>query len=535
MDVDEETAPSSTTPDDNIRYRYLTFDTALAPVTVPIILQGRIEKQLLPPDLSSLTDPFGWSQARKSTLLTLSCVATTFTAYAGGCYATPIPQMASYWHLSETSLDSSLLIFTVGFALAPMILAPLSEINGRRPIFLTTGVLFVVFSICCGVTKSFAGMMVSRFLAGCAGSTFSAIIGGVVADMYRREDRNTPMTFFTTFVVIGCGLGPLVSGYISQNASWRWVFYASALEIAVVVLAMLFFFKETRGNIALRKKADLLNSWYQACEDAGHPVLDVDVNVPSEKNQSARQTRPARVRWRVRADVERQSIRQMIQTSLYLPFYLLFTEPVVFFFSLWMAFAWAILWIMYGALPEMYQSVYGFDQQQQGATFASVIVGAIVSAVFSIVYENYHTRTGIANSTPEQRLYFPAMGSILLPIGLFWFGWTSREDIHWIVPTLAVCCLTMGIFSIILAVVNYLADTYHQYSSSAMAAMSFCRNIAGGAFTMFTRQIFQGLGWGGGSSMLGGVAILLSLVPWVLIAYGPRIRARSKFASELVD
>lgn len=51
---------------------------------------------------------------------------------------------------------------------------------------------------------------------------------------------------------------------------------------------------------------------------------------------------------------------------------------------------------------------------------------------------------------------------------------------------------------------------------------------------MFTRQIFQGLGWGGGSSMLGGVAILLSLVPWVLIAYGPRIRARSKFASELV-
>lgn len=172
----------------------------------------------------------------------------------------------------------------------------------------------------------------------------------------------------------------------------------------------------------------------------------------------------------------------MIQASLYLPFYLLFTEPVVFFFSLWMAFGWSILWVMFGALPDIYQSIYDFDQQQQGATFASVIIGAIISAVLSIAYEKYRTRTKIANSAPEHRLYFPAMGSILLPIGLFWFGWTSREEIHWIVPTLAVCCLTMGIFSIILAVVNYLADTYHQYSSSAMAAMSFCRNMAGGAF-----------------------------------------------------
>lgn len=181
MGVGKETTPRNDIIDGSITYRYLTFDTHLTPITEPITIQGSVEKQLSPPDLSSLTDPFRWSEARKSTLVALSCVATMFTAYAGGCYATPIPEMASYWNLSETALDSGLLIFTVGFALAPMILAPLSEINGRRPIFLTTGVLFVIFSVCCGVTRSFAGMMIARFLAGCAGSTFSAIIGGVVA------------------------------------------------------------------------------------------------------------------------------------------------------------------------------------------------------------------------------------------------------------------------------------------------------------------------------------------------------------------
>ena len=55
------------------------------------------------------------------------------------------------------------------------------------------------------------------------------------------------------------------------------------------------------------------------------------------------------------------------------------------------------------------------------------------------------------------------------------FGWTSFPNIPWIVPTLAVGCATMGIFSIYLAVFNYLADTYHRYASSALAAQSFCK------------------------------------------------------------
>lgn len=178
MGTDEE---ANISLNSDITYRYLTFDTPLPPFTAPTISPGQDEKRLLPPDLSSLTDPFAWSQGRKSTLVALSCIATMFTAYAGGCYATPVPQMAAYWHLSETATDSGMLVFTVGFALAPMVLAPLSEINGRRPVFLATGVFYILFSVCCGATKPFAGMIVSRFLAGCAGSTFSAIIGGVVA------------------------------------------------------------------------------------------------------------------------------------------------------------------------------------------------------------------------------------------------------------------------------------------------------------------------------------------------------------------
>lgn len=72
---------------------------------------------------------------------------------------------------------------------------------------------------------------------------------------------------------------------------------------------------------------------------------------------------------------------------------------------------------------------------------------------------------------------------------LFRFGWTSLESIPWIVPTLAVGCATMGIFSVYLAVFNYLADCYGPYASSAIAAQSCCRNLVGGAFPIFTEQV----------------------------------------------
>ena len=86
----------------------------------------------------------------------------------------------------------------------------------------------------------------------------------------------------------------------------------------------------------------------------------------------------------------------------------------------------------------------------------------------------------------EARLYFACVESVFLPIGLFWFGWTQFSSIPWIVPALSIGCATMGIYSIYLATFNYLADTYHRYASSALAAQSFCRNILGGVFPLVT-------------------------------------------------
>jgi MFS family permease len=404
---------------------------------------------------------------------------------------------------------------------------------GRRPVFIVAGILFEIFQIICAVTPTFAGMLVARFLAGCASSTFSTMVGGVVADIYQTKDRNTAMALFAGGALAGTGLGPLVSGFLAQNTTWRWVFYLQIITNFVMMTIIALFFKETRGSVLLSRKAKTLNIWYEQLENQGY----YGMMMPSGDNGPSKI--PQRIRWKVKSDEERASLGKMITISLYRPFHLLITEPVVFFFSLWISFAWAVLYLMFSAIPLVFERSHDFNLQEANAVFASITIAAILITIISvyqdrIVRKHLSTKRQAFLDTPEGRLFFTCIWSALLPIGFFWFGWTQFRSIPWIVPTLGLGAATMGIFSIYLAVFNYLADCYGQYASSALAAQSFCRNMLAGAFPLITRPMFNTLTFQGAGSLLGGIAALLTLIPWVLIIAGPKIRARSKFASEVM-
>ncbi|KAI4239514.1 MAG: hypothetical protein LQ352_007791 [Teloschistes flavicans] len=512
-----------------IAYHYLTFETELPPPSTRHPVNETLNHhEPPPPDLRNYVSPFSWPEARKTYTIWLSCAVTVVTAYTAGSYSPATEQMMEAWQVGQTAIYVGITMFTTGFAVAPMVLAPFSELNGRKPVFIATGTLFVISQLCCAVTRSYAGMLLARFFAGVGGSTFSTMVGGVVSDVYDTEDRNKPMALFAGAALFGTGLGPLCSGFIAQHLLWRWVFYIQVMTCGFMILLVTVFFKETRGSVLLSKRARLLNEWYEAREQAGLMGVEMPIGGGTKRETQ-------RIRWKVKADEERESLAKMIGISIYRPFHLLTTEPVVFFFSLWVSFSWAVLYLTFSSVPLVFSTNHGFNIEQNGAVFSSMCVGALLSTALSIYQEKIAIRYGKMSSTPEGRLYFSCIESALMPIGLFWFGWTSFPQIHWIVPTLAVGCATMGIFSIYLAVFNYLADTYHRYASSALAAQSFCRNMLGGIFPLVADQMFNAMTYQGASSLLGGIGALLTIVPWVLLFYGPRIRARSKFASEIMN
>lgn len=596
-----------------ITYRYLTFDT---PLPLPNTTVPSSQQPAPPPaelDLTPYLNPTKWSPHRKAYHLVLCCIATMLTAYCAGSYSPPATLMETTFHASRTAVMTGITTFCTGFALAPMVLAPFSEINGRYPIFAVSGVVFVVFQIACGFVPDLAGMLVARFFVGVGGSVFSTMIGGVIADLWDKEGRNTPMAIYSGSVLVGTGLGPLVSAIMTyrfgdDGEKWRWVFWHQVIMGGALMILMVALFKESRGSVVLSRKATAVNKWYEEREMAGYfgvwpsdePVVDNGATTSDEETTTGLEdeekrgspTRVAglgtvtnvqlvRIRWRVKADEERATLAKAISISVWRPFHLLFTEPVVFFFSLWVSFAWAVLYLTFASVPYVFEKAYNWNIEEAGYIFAAMMVGAVLSTAIGVWQdellkhsqwraENWEEEPSSSESSssscvaeevqqggggkssnitrarmfavlrrrfpveaPESRLYFTCITATLLPIGLFLFGFTSRPEVHWIAPAVAICLATMGIYSVYLATFNYLADVYHMYASSALAAQSCCRNILGGIFPLVTLPLFQNLGTAGAGGLLGGIALALTFVPWVLVFFGPKIRARSAFAVNL--
>ncbi|KAF4784858.1 major facilitator superfamily transporter [Colletotrichum scovillei] len=574
-----------------IIFRYLAFDTVLpAPADIPFPVSAESPPEPAPPNLSHYTSPLQWPQPRKYLMLALSCVATFLTAYTAGSYSPPSYIMADDLGTSQLLVLTGITTFCIGFALSPMVLAPLSEIYGRYPVFVISGVVYVIFQAVCSVAPNLTAMLIARFLVGVGGSVFSSVIGGVIADLWAKEQRNTPMALFSGAVLAGTGAGPLVASLMVKRMgspdgtlAWKWIFWHQVIVDTVLVIALAVLFKESRGSVILSRKAEALNAWYEEREKAGlYGVWLEDTTNSSDGTdtasdsggdtqvcsccglektsatcQSSRrcstQLKPQRLRWLVKEDEERASITTLISMSVSRPFHLLFTEPVVFFFSIWCAFAWAVLYCTFGSIPLAMSRRRNWDIEQSGYFFSAMIVGSVVATIVGVLQDrllqlpNWRADTALDESSrfwlfmrrrfpaeaPESRLYFTCITATFLPAGLFIFGFTAKQEFHWIAPAFGIGLATWGIYSVYLATFNYFADIYHKYASSALAAQSCCRNILGGVFPLVTGALFRNLGEERAGSLLGGIATGLTLIPWALVFFGERIRAKSRFAITL--
>jgi MFS family permease len=550
-----------------VSHIYLTFDADLPSPPTSSDNAASVQTVLPPcPELKAFTSPLTWAVSRKRVLLFLSCLSTFITAYSAGAYSPPSPLIAADFATTHLISLIGITTFCAGFGLAPMVLAPISEIWGRYPILVVAGVVFVVFEIVCAVVTNIAGMLVARFFVGCGGSVFSSIIGGVLADLWNKEDRNTAMSLFSGSVLVGTGAGPLVasafvSGLSNPTRAWQWSFYHQAITGGVTVLAIVIFFRETRASVLLSRKARKLNSWYEELEKAGVYGLWVyesgngltPTSTTAYPSQKGGALVLRRVRWKVHADEERASLRTMMATSIKRPFYLLFTEPIVFSFSLWAAFAWGVLYLAFAVVPYL----HGGDFNSSARTYIAMIAGAVVATAVSVWQEELlqhpqwrqdaearHSasrfwafmRRWFPAESPEARLYFACITAMFLPAGLFGAFMSPATTVNkeegdgGTALAIGFGFATWGIYAVYLASFNYLADSYHIYASSVLAANSFARNVIGGVLPICTAPMFDAMKIRPAGLLLGILATALTTIPWVLVFWGPAIRARSQMA-----
>jgi hypothetical protein len=226
---------------------------------------------------------------------------------------------------------------------------------------------------------------------------------------------------------------PLIGAALVSRFDWRWtewlpIFLLTAIYIGIV------FMKETYRKTLLQRRA--------AKSAASKPTI-------------------ARI-----------SIGKYITVLFIRPLHMLFTEPIVGLFSLYVAFNFALLYAFFASFPYVFETVYKFDLIQQGLVFLSMAVGFVL-AIIGLIALDFWTNKWIQSRSklflnikvespqeivPEDRLYAAMLGSIGLPISLFWFAWTARPGIH---PLVSISSLALFAGAQLSVFVRYLETLYY--------------------------------------------------------------------------
>ena len=297
---------------------------------------------------------------------------------------------------------------------------------------------------------------------------------------------------------------------MGQTIGWRWLAGILAIFSGVLWIIVGLTIPETYAPVLLRKRALALSSRtgkvYISTMEAGKP---------------------------------KRSVARTFKTALGRPWVLLLREPIVLIMTIYMAIIYGTLYMMFGAFPIVYQEDRGWSQGIGGLAFIGVAVGFVAGACYAIPdndrfskIEDKAIEDGHYAAPPEARLPPALIGSVLLPLGLFWFAWTNYPSIHWIVSIIAGIPFGAGMLLVFLPIMNYLIDSYTIYAASVLAANSVLRSLFGAVFPLFTTYMYQNLGIHWASSVPAFLALACVPFPFILYKYGPLIRKRCKFARE---
>lgn len=457
-------------------------------------------------------DPTHWSVRRKWTVTALVSFLYFNSTITSSVGTGATLQYIAQFGISQEIAALVLSIYMIGFCIGPPLWAPVSELYGRCIVNYISVLGYFLFNIGCALAHNVRTLLVCRFFVGLFAAAPQSNSGGTISDIWLPRVRLWPMFTYSLAAFMGPTLGPLVGGFLAgdqpDSERWRWIYWMLCMISAVSMVLIIFIQSESYAPVLLKRKARRMRA------ETGRN----DILAPGETLSEDGGLAP--ISW-----------SEILRVHVSRPFHMLFTEAPLMYAALWTSFCYAIIFIFFEAYPVVFSGTYGFNAGEVGLAFLAIGLGIALSAPIVGWFNKRSLKARIAaggKPVPESRLPQVALSAPLFAIGFFWFGWTARASIHWIVPILAGLPIGISLMLAFNSLATYAAECYHIYTASALAAMAFSRCLFAIFVPLFGRQMFEGLGTGWASSLLGFVSIAAIPIPFVFLKYGKAIRQRSK-------
>ncbi|KAH8664612.1 major facilitator superfamily domain-containing protein [Xylariales sp. PMI_506] len=432
----------------------------------------------------AIIDPKQWpSSVKKRAILCVGLFAF-LQPFASSMIAPCLQLIANEFHVQSSIIRNLYLsAFVLPFAFGTLLMAPLSEWAGRKPVLLFSASIFMTFTIACGFAQSSAQLIIFRVLAGSGACAPLATGAAIMGDLYEPRKRGSAMASYWTLQMAGPVIGPIVGGWVAQRAeTWRWLFYGCSIATALAILIGAVFLPETYAPKLNRLEKVPLSVCFQ---------------------------------------------------SLARPFIFLKSEPIIQVLGAYAAIIFGIFYLFITTVATVFHDSYSQSIGISSLHYLAMLLGFLVSLLASgKAMDMLYSRLTIGGEFPEARIPYLAASATFLPAGLLVYGWTAQYGKFWLAPDVGLFLVALGLVSPLAAIQHYIIDSYSKqgFAASALAAMNLARFLAGFGFPLFADEMFDSLGLGWGNSLLALVAVVTGSLSVSLWKFGPKLRARSSFA-----
>lgn len=383
-------------------------------------------------------NPKNWPFKTKWAATAIVSMYTFISPVSSSMVAPALGQISQEFGITQSILQTMVLsAFVLAYAFGPLFLGPLSELYGRTIVLQLANLFYLVFNLACGASKNTAQLIVFRFLAGLGGSAPLAIGGGVLGDVWLAEERGRAVALYSLMPLLGPAVGPVIGGFIAQSISWRWIFWVSSIADGLIQCLGLWLLRETYAPTILARKAKKLQ------KETGNSAYHTEFQNPDRHWQT------------------------LFGRSLKRPFILLFTQPIVIVLSIIMMIIYGYMYLVLATFPTLWTEVYGESTSIGGLNYIALglgfFIGSQTSAQLLDRTYRYFTKKNGGAGRPEYRIPIMVPGSLLVPIGLFIYGWTAEKHTHWIGPNIGAAIFAAGTIMSFQSIQNYLVSHFLLY------------------------------------------------------------------------
>lgn len=238
---------------------------------------------------------------------------------------------------NATRTDAVLLvtIWELGEAAGPLVIAPLSEMFGRYPVYVACNAVFFSGVVMSALAQNTTMFIAARAVAGMAVAS-NVLNPAIIGDMFPSEQRGSAMSIVMLASLVGGNLGPLLGGVVSQTLGWRAVLRIGAVLAGICGLLFLICFRETYTRSLDEKKLGVPG--VEAVDDA-------------------------------ESDVGFETSSSCLLDAVLRPARLLLDSGVLVCLSLFGSVVFALFYVVSVTLPGVLEGIYGLSEAETGLAF----------------------------------------------------------------------------------------------------------------------------------------------------------------------